>query len=238
MTFAVPLHLGGQKPFSASKHFKIGVSKGAAQPSEAGEELKISPSKKSLPPNTRVLPLRQRQKYRAGTISIERAGLSAEAAIVCLPVSVSSHLPAVSTGAFLPPTHLSHTPSISAGKAAYTYLPDDTMLMCTLTTNIFIFTSAGALGCLFQIILRAGYWGVIDVAAVLWLPGNTATRGEKKKSNGPVVLNGHRLPFNVCALTLRQFQHVWECACVKLFCWIENLLCSVYRSKTLKNWDN
>ena len=56
------------------------------------------------------------------------------------------------------------------------------------------------------------------MAAVLWLPGNTATHGEKKKSNGPVVLNGHRLPFNVCALTLRQFQHVWECACVKLFC--------------------
>lgn len=101
-------------------------------------------------------------------------------------------LPAVSTGALLPSACHSHTLSINSQSSQYIFTSTSTNVHSHC--HIFIFTSANAPGSLFQILLRDGYWGVIDVA-VLWLQGNAATLSGK--SNGSAAWNGHRLPFYV-----------------------------------------
>lgn len=171
----VPLQLGGQKPFSASKDLKIEVLRGATWMRGAKERLENFTQQNAPPLKTQVFTFRGRQQHRAWTINIERehARLAVRgAAIVCPTVSISAHLPAVSAGGFpsisLPQPHSFNQHS---GSSLYIFTISDANVL--RGCHIFIFTSANALGCLFQVLLRAGYWGVIDVAAAALASGQS-----------------------------------------------------------------
>lgn len=117
----------------------------------------------------------EKQQHRMWPISIgrarerERAWLSAElplSACLCrspltFQLCLLEHFP--------PSTYRSHSFNQHSESRPYIFSQSDANVLSHC--HIFIFTSADALGRLFQILLRAGYWGVIDVAAVLWLQG-------------------------------------------------------------------
>lgn len=158
------------------------------------KDAKISPSKNPHPLIPRCFPFREEQQHRVWTISIERE-LGCQQSCYCLSGCVDLASPSSCvywsfSSLSLPQSHSFNQHSQSS---LYIFTRSDANVLSHW--HIFIFTSANALGGLFQILLRAGYWGVIDVAAVLCLQGKAATLSGK--SNGSVAWNGHRLPFYV-----------------------------------------
>lgn len=120
---------------------------------EPKRDLKISPSKT---PHLLKPSFRGRQQHRAWTISIERERARSAvsgAAIVCPTVSISAHLPAVSAGGF-PSIGLpqSHSFNQHSGSSLYIFTRSDANVL--RGCHIFIFTSANALGCLFQVFIK------------------------------------------------------------------------------------
>lgn len=146
MTSMVPLHLGGQKPFSASKLLKIEVLRGAKP--------KTSATKKTggfhLAKKTLLKASSSLSEGTAQTVCIERGSAAVSGdAIVCLTALIWAHLPAGKVFPFS-----LHQPTTDAFllantlEAAFTYLSNP-MLMCAL---------AGTYLCFPALLLRAAYF--------------------------------------------------------------------------------
>lgn len=150
----VPLHQGGQKPFSASKRLKIEVLRGAKPKTSATKKTGgFHLAKKNLLKASSSL-----SEGTAQTVCIERGSAAVSGdAIVCLTALIWAHLPAGKVFFLLPPS--AHHRRFLAGKhvggSFYIFIKSDANV-CS-GWHIFMFSSPIAPGCLFQVLLRTGY---------------------------------------------------------------------------------
>lgn len=154
MTSMVPLHLGGQKPFSASKPLKIEVLRGAKPKTSATKKTGgfHLPNKKPL--KSQVLSFRGDSADR---LHRERERCC-QRRRYCLSDSVDLGSPSSREGFFLLPPSAHHRRFLAGkhvGSSFYIFIKSDANV-CS-GWHIFMFSSPIAPGCLFQVLLRTGY---------------------------------------------------------------------------------